>query len=150
MPEWVKSALKVVTLFAWLAQSKRATRAWARRWRQELQANCFETRSSVKHRETYANIGQETVIQELLSCKAAKAEGFQLWVSGPGGIGKSTFAFELARRAFLHDLFIPVVIDFDWQESISDHVASILSIRRANERPTTAMVDRLLELGTIG
>lgn len=74
-----------------------------------------------------------------------------LWIFGAGGVGKSAMSFHLARAAFLGNQKspLPILVDEDWDGTLSEHVARLLRPADSHRLPTAKMVQRLGSLGQL-
>lgn len=142
----VKWVGKTVLLLEGFGRSRRTIAAWLKGNRQRLAAAAFASREAVRQRTTYVDLGGEESIREAL----ARHSGLLLWLWGAGGTGKSTLAFELARRANESNRFIPVLVDFGWRGSLESYVATCFGELEIGGLLPVDVVSRMLASGTIG
>jgi WD40 repeat protein len=120
---------KSLLLIHWLGHTTRAVDAWILRSQNELLSKCFTSLDNVKKRSQYVDLGNAP---ELDAWHAAveKRQEIGLWIAGPGGCGKSTLAFALARHAIagIRRPPLPVLVDTDWAGELLDFVRQQLSI----------------------
>jgi WD40 repeat protein len=147
-PPPLPEAVKWLMLIKWFGHMPRAVDAWMARSRNELLSRCFTSLDNVKKRVQYVDLGNAL---ELEAWRAAvtKQEETGLWISGPGGCGKSTLAFVLARRAIadIERPPLPVVIDTDWSGELLNFVRQRLSL--GEHWVTAKMLDGLARRGRI-
>ncbi|CAD6549768.1 hypothetical protein LMG27952_04909 [Paraburkholderia hiiakae] len=141
--KWVGKTVLLVEAFG---RSGRPIAAWLNGNRQHLAATAFESREAVRQRITYVDLGGEEVIRDSLEQRG----GLLLWLWGAGGTGKSTLAFELARRANAADCFIPVLVDFGWRGSLESYVATCIGEVGTSGFLPAEVVSRMLASGAIG
>lgn len=73
-----------------------------------------------------------------------------LWILGPGGFGKSSLAFKIAKLAeeeLIKHRILPILIEEDWDCSILDHISYLTKIEE--RRLNIEMVSRLTSIGRI-
>ncbi|WP_128968849.1 hypothetical protein [Bradyrhizobium guangdongense] len=145
MFELGKQCARILSLINLLGTTNRAISAWLSASRSSLAAHGFFERPSVKQRQSYVNIGRESVIEQAVTAKIVR-----LWISGAGGSGKSSLAFEAGRRCFADGRFVPVVVDFAWRASLHDYVAAALSGPMAKSMVPRTFASRLIEAGYVG
>lgn len=110
----------------------------------------FATRPQVKARGADpAERGQATLAQEVREAISISAP-LCLWIHGPGGCGKSTTAFWVAK-ATQNELLIPVLVNADAASyfSLEAQVAAALTPPRSRARPTLHMVEQMLRRGRV-
>jgi hypothetical protein len=138
----------VLTLFGYLGTTRRPLKQWLRRHRGDLYAPNFGEREPVKERERFCNLGHEddiaTFAHELTAGKRALR-----WIDGAGGSGKSALACHMLREATSGGTSapLPILIDEDWDGSLSQYVARILQV--GGRAPTPAMVETLGAAGEL-
>lgn len=142
----VKWLGKTVLLLEAFGRSRRPIAAWLNENRPRLAAAAFESREAVRQRTTYVDLGSEEFIRDAL----AQRSGLLLWLWGAGGTGKSTLAFELARRAHAANCFIPVLVDFGWRGSLESYVATCFGEVGNGGFLPVEVVSRMLASGAIG
>jgi WD40 repeat protein len=140
-PTW-KWLAGILTLFAFLGTTQRPLKNWLRRHRAKLYAANFGDREPVKERERYCNLGHEGEIAEFEHNLTAGKRALR-WIDGTGGSGKSALAFRMLREATSSrtSVLLPILIDEDWEGSLTQHVARLLQV--GDRAPTPAMVETL-------
>src|SRR5262249_46126429 len=88
---------------------------------------------------------QPAAIEQGLSSDAVR-----LWISGPGGSGKSSLAFEAGRRALLSKRFLPVVVDFAWKGPLYDYIASVLNGPTSGSNVSASFASQVVRSGRVG
>jgi len=133
---------KTLALVRWLGQTQRALDKWLKVHGKELTESAFHGMPAVKKRGPYADLGNEEDVahwrEDLRASRAAR-----YWITGPGGCGKSTLAFHMARSAEkeIGRSHVLVLLHTDWSGSVVDYVANQLGV--GNRRPSAAMVEKL-------
>ena len=138
-----------VTLVRWMGRSERALNQWLVLNGPTLLENCFTGKRTVGKRSTYADIGNQTQLDDWLQ-RAIARRPLTCWIAGPGGCGKSTLAFQLARRivdSYPKHSILPIVVDGDWSKSLLEYVRNEITLEHL--RPTPEMVARLSRSGRI-
>lgn len=116
-------------IIRWLGSTEFATRKWAEKYREQLAECAFLGRSSVARRSSYHDIaGIASHMQESNKRQT-------IWIHGPGGAGKSTLAFKMAKLITSQSpgVSIPVVIDDEWEDDLLKFVAC--NFRPTHEHP---------------
>jgi hypothetical protein len=146
-PTW-KWLAGVLTLFNYLGTRRRPLEKWLRRHRAKLYAANFEDREPVKERGRYCNLGHEEDIAAFLRDLTAKGRALR-WIDGTGGSGKSALAFRMAQEATANRTSapLPILIDEDWEGSLTEYVALLLQV--GDRAPTPAMVETLGAAGRL-
>jgi WD40 repeat protein len=142
LPPW-KVITEALSLIGWLGHTQRALDAWLSSHDSEFQAKCFEDREAVLKRSTYVDFSDGRQDAEALVMENG-GEATAYWLSGPGGCGKSTLAFRLARLARRNTEghpVLPILIDSDWSKSLVGFIAETL--RSEDCQPTERMIKRL-------
>lgn len=141
-------AIEAVTLVRWLGRSRRSLGQWLRTHHDLLEKRCFSDRSAVEERSRYVDLGNRENVDTWVATVRSRRPAVR-WIAGPGGCGKSTLAFQLARQAQEHSRFplVPVLVDHDWSGRFLDHLAGLLHVE--DRRPTRQMVARLVQQGRL-
>jgi HEAT repeat protein len=135
------------SLVTYIGNTKRPLVSWLRnfeRYSNFEKSNTFNFRTPVKDRETYCDLGNEKVVASFTNAVSEGKEAY-LWIAGQGGGGKSTLAFEIARRS--KQKVVPLLVDEDWDGSLIEYVGTMLNYR--NRTPTPRMVEKLGNLGNL-
>ncbi len=150
-PAW-KVWLDVVSLIRLLGNTQRSLDAWLRAHAQELYSRRFAERPSVVQRwdpKHYLDLSDKADA----TWRDAVAGGAEaaFWVTGPGGAGKSTLAFQMMAMSLAltpgHPV-LPVLVDVDWEkDKLIDVVADLLRV--GSRRPTPATVRKLGHTGRL-
>ena len=121
--------MQVVTFIKVLGHSHRPLRDWLKRHYAYLYTRNFENRSTVLERRSFADLGTEQHLTELVA-QVQQGKPLRLWLAGPGGSGKSTLAFEVVRRCFPseNNLVLPLVIDEDWPDNVASLLQKMLTV----------------------
>ncbi|WP_170764880.1 hypothetical protein [Ruegeria lacuscaerulensis] len=148
-PPW-KWLVDVVTTFGWASRTGRPVKAWLRKHRHSLERACFLERRPVVERERYAEVTMDGAL-ELLTANRLRGARLIAWVHGVGGSGKSSYAFAYARRHLVgrKDQPMPVLVDEDWEGSLTSHVAGLLRLTDWDRGPTETIVKRLGSAGLL-
>jgi len=147
-PPW-KLWGQILSLVTWLGNTQRSLDAWLLKNETVILESHFNNRPSVAARQRYVDLGNE---QDVDKWQRSLSEGNPrtCWISGPGGCGKSTLAFAMARqlrdRTTSHPV-LPVLIDDDWTSEITDAMATL--VRANSKQPTDHMVKKLGHTGRL-
>jgi hypothetical protein len=141
--EMVERTFKIVSLISILGTSKRSLKAWLQARYTALEEHAFSGRAAVKKRSVYVDLGEDVAIVD------RTAGPLRVWITGAGGHGKSTLAFELARRANAASIFFPVLVDHGISDSVDQHVANCLSSAGV-ERIPVDVARKMLRHGLVG
>jgi hypothetical protein len=155
----LKRLASVLSVTNYLGHTTRALEKWLARSGPELEAR-FNDADKVRSRSRddghrdgqamtrYIDLGNDN---DIAVWRDSVSEGTPaaVWITGPGGCGKTTLAIQLARIARTVGLRrpFPILIDADWRGDLVDAVAAALTIGR--KRLTRAMVERLADHGLI-
>jgi hypothetical protein len=143
-----KGIVKLASLIGLLATTERALRSWINKRSAALITKEFE-KEAVKKRKVYVDLGHGDRLDRFLSDLRVNREAL-LWISGSGGTGKSTLAFEVARRVADDKLVVPVIVDSGSQSSsIQDYTAKELTVDDSEGRPGAFIVQKLLKKGIV-
>jgi len=134
-PGWTL-VLQWASLVHWMGRTQRPLDAWLRRHGEALVANAFADKDPVRYRRLYVDLDNES---GLTAWRASADAGrpASCWITGPGGCGKSTLTFHLARRlrdAAVRRPLLPVLVDKDWHGPLLDEIGRQLEVgsRRAD------------------
>ncbi len=98
----------------------------------------------------YHPVGLDEVYTSFEQAVEKRKRGL-LWVTGVGGSGKSSFAFNVIHKTLAKKLRspLPVLIDEDWTGSLAGQIASQLRLQDWDRGPTEHMVKTLGAAGLI-
>lgn len=140
--------MQLVTFIKVLGHSRRPLRAWLKNNYSTIYARHFDKRSAVTERRSFADLGTEQHMSELAT-QAQQGQPILIWISGPGGSGKSTFVFEIVHRCIRSrtPLILPLLIDEDWQGSVIELLQKMLIVEQ--RIPSEKMIRKLALQGRL-
>jgi WD40 repeat protein len=142
----LKRWTELLTVVGYLGHTNRAVEAWLRHSRKEL-TTLFDEADSVVARTRYVDLGNASDIDTWRNDVAASRPS-AVWITGPGGCGKTTLAIQLAKAAAHSPARpLPLVINTDWKGDLTDAVTARMTVHR--KRPTRAMIERLADRGRL-
>ncbi|TWT64411.1 PQQ-binding-like beta-propeller repeat protein [Rubinisphaera italica] len=131
------------TLIYFLGHSRRAVDSWMKKHFDTLDERCLKDCAAYKERQRYVDLGYEDQSQEWFK-RLSNGNSGGVWLYGPGGRGKSTMAFEIARRvnSSRKTPFLTFLVAEDWAGDLVELMCDRL--HTDDKRPTRSMVEGLL------